>query len=266
MTGPVAVETDVGGDLGGDEGGIGDSVDIEFHAGQAGIEKGLEEGVAAFEKVEGSDEDGPRLGIGCAVKFKANRVRPVFEQMDPCLRCEFLEMLGPPWGFDGEGGGAGEDGFFGAGLDAGEEGHAAGRAAGGQDSLNGDEQGFSQVIRGEGVSLLRAPAVEEVGLKASAESGDLFSFPPETGQNFNRESAAREKVEGLAEVADFAIGPGFLGAGDPVDVEVGVIGKLPGQGVEPSGMMADGAVLKARKAVNREVSGKNNPHDLLRKS
>lgn len=102
--------------------------------------------------------------------------------------------------------------------------------------------------------------MEEIGLKASAKSSDLFSFPPEAGQNLNRESAAREKVEGLAKVADFATRPGFLGEGDPVDVEVRVIGKLPGQGVEPSGMMADGAVLETRKAVNWEVSGKNNPH------
>lgn len=70
----------------------------------------------------------------------------------------------------------------------------------------------------------------------------------------------RQEVEGLVEVVDFLMRGDLFGTSDPVDIEAGDVGKFLGKGCEPGGVMADGNVLEAGKAMDREIGGNDDSH------
>ena len=118
--------------------------------------------------------------------------------------------------------------------------------------------------------------MEEGGLELSYETSDEASLAAEAGQNFDGKLAAREKVEGLVEVADFAIFGNQLGAGDPVEIEAGDGGKLLGERCEPGGVVAAEAAAEAgrlwtgksaarRTRMGREI-GRDDPAVVVRGS
>ena len=171
------METDVGGTGFAGELRVGRPVDVEIDPGQAGIGKGLEQGIDALEVGERAEENsgGSRKGrcptrftrkgrcptrftrkgrwprrfvrIGrCptrwwrdAMDFEARGISSVFEQINGGVGSESAEFFLAPSGLDSEMARFGEDGFFGEGLYARQEGHGARLATGGENALEGDE-------------------------------------------------------------------------------------------------------------------------------
>ena len=102
--------------------------------------------------------------------------------------------------------------------------------------------------------------MEEVRLQICGESGDEASLAAEAGEDFDGKLAAGEKVEGLVEIIDGLITGNVFGAGDPVDVEIGLSGEFPSERRQPGGVVAGGSVLKAGEAVDGEIGGEDDAH------